>query len=82
MDATRKKKAMRSVQEFKRVEVKVDLDGGAIMTEFLAEKGICRWKNTLVGVLLGCRIPLGIIDRNIRRMWKKWRVLDMTSVGI
>lgn len=32
-------------------------------------------------MVLGCRIPIAVIERNVRRMWKDCEVLDVISVG-
>lgn len=66
-DATR---GQRSVQNLKRVVVQLDWDSGCVSPESLAERGIHRRQNTLVGVIFGRKIPLVVIDHIVRRMWK------------
>lgn len=33
------------------------------------------------GCSVGRKIPMRVIDRNVRRMWSKWGVLEVGSVG-
>lgn len=70
------------MRQLKKVEAHVEADGRVCMPESLAKKGISSWKNTLVGVVLSRRLPMVVINRNVRRMWKDWGVLDVMSMGV
>lgn len=63
VDDARGRKPFGSAREFRSVEVQLTKDGGFIMPEKLAEERIRRWQNNLVGVVLGRRIPLPVIER-------------------
>lgn len=56
------------MRQMKNVEVRLDLEGGVLMHDTLEEKGISRWQNTLIGIVLGRKIPLSVIEKNVRRM--------------
>lgn len=63
------------------MEVQLDGEGVVILPELLAEKGIRKWENTLVGVVLGCRIPFVVVERNVRRMWQICGITEVINVG-
>lgn len=66
----------------KRVEANLSTEGGVIIPHILAEKGATRWKNALIAVMLGRRIPLSVIEQNVRRMWRRWGVVEVGFAGV
>lgn len=69
-------------RQLKMVEVQLNSQGGVLMSAALKDKGASRWKNTLIGVVMGRKNLLGVIDQNIRRMWRKWGVTKVGSTGV
>lgn len=52
-------------RQLKKVTVSFNPEGGVIMPPSLTEKGASRWNNALIGVVLGRRIPLKVIEQNV-----------------
>lgn len=74
-------KGHQTTQVLKKVEVHMNSRRCILLMGILAEKGSNRWKNTLVGVALGRKIPLSVIDKNVQRMWNKWGVSEVGYAG-